>query len=307
MCCSCPDAAGSSSITYCNITCVPSYLLYKGTVRQPSGCSWHPLGCRPCFVLCRGPRARGWGRRMQEPLSHTHTHTHTHSLTRAEVIGQGGGGVVYKGFWRGLMVAVKTLVFTVLPQQPMSRRQQRAMTEAAICRTLQHPNIVVRDLSPPLCVYVCDVQARWLRLQSAGLYSTQTSWCVVCVHDSNYCPLPLRRQHTLAAVRRCTRPHVLPTNTHTRAHACMHTHVQATYGYDLQQMPHHPMYTPHQHTHTLTHTHTHTCAGYLCLRPAAAAHVPPQQVGGQRRVPEQQQWERGEPPAYQREPSVHKR
>ncbi|KAL6753218.1 kinase-like domain-containing protein [Haematococcus lacustris] len=58
------------------------------------------------------------------------------------VLGSGGSGVVYQGTWRGLTVAVKTLVFTVLPMQPMTRRQQRAMTEAAICRTLHHPNIV---------------------------------------------------------------------------------------------------------------------------------------------------------------------
>ncbi len=60
----------------------------------------------------------------------------------AGVIGQGGSGVVYQGLWRGLTVAVKTLVFTVLPMQPMSRKQHRAMTEAALCRTLQHPHIV---------------------------------------------------------------------------------------------------------------------------------------------------------------------
>lgn len=48
---------------------------------------------------------------------------------------------------RGLTVAVKTLVFTVLPHAPMSRRQHRAMTEAAICRTLQHPNIVATYVS----------------------------------------------------------------------------------------------------------------------------------------------------------------
>ena len=73
--------------------------------------------------------------------------SHICDLPRAQVyitrvIGQGGGGVVYQGSWRGLTVAVKTLVFTVLPMQPMSRRQHRAMTEAAICRTLQHVNIV---------------------------------------------------------------------------------------------------------------------------------------------------------------------
>ena len=31
------------------------------------------------------------------------------------MIGQGGGGTVYLGTWRGLTVAVKSLVFTVDP------------------------------------------------------------------------------------------------------------------------------------------------------------------------------------------------
>lgn len=46
---------------------------------------------------------------------------------------------------------MKTLVFSVLPMQPMSRLQRRAMTEAALCRTLQHPNIIATyayDLHP---------------------------------------------------------------------------------------------------------------------------------------------------------------
>ncbi len=37
------------------------------------------------------------------------------------------------------------------PLQPMSRRQHRAMNEAAICKTLQHPNIVA--------TYAYDVHA----------------------------------------------------------------------------------------------------------------------------------------------------
>ncbi|KAJ9525252.1 hypothetical protein QJQ45_020784 [Haematococcus lacustris] len=70
----------------------------------------------------------------------------------SRVIGQGGFGVVYQGTWRGLTVAVKTLVFTVLPSMPAGKRQQRAMTEAAICRTMQHPNIVA--------TYAYDLQVR---------------------------------------------------------------------------------------------------------------------------------------------------
>ncbi|KAJ9505950.1 hypothetical protein QJQ45_002740 [Haematococcus lacustris] len=83
------------------------------------------------------------------------------------VIGQGAFGVVYKGTWKGLTVAVKTLVFTALPSMPVSKRQQRAMTEAAICRTMQHPNIVA--------TYAYDLQV--LHAASGGNGTLGSSQC----------------------------------------------------------------------------------------------------------------------------------
>ncbi|KAJ9515113.1 hypothetical protein QJQ45_028913, partial [Haematococcus lacustris] len=83
------------------------------------------------------------------------------------VIGQGAFGVVYKGTWKGLTVAVKTLVFTALPSMPVSKRQQRAMTEAAICRTMQHPNIVA--------TYAYDLQV--LHAASGGSGTLGSSQC----------------------------------------------------------------------------------------------------------------------------------
>ncbi len=85
------------------------------------------------------------------------------------VIGQGSSGVVYQGVWRGLTVAVKSLVFSVLPSQPMSRRQQRAMMEAAICRTLQHPNIVA--------TYAYDLQVR---------PALRQLWAHRCFHSQHF-------------------------------------------------------------------------------------------------------------------------
>ncbi|GFH10751.1 protein kinase domain-containing protein [Haematococcus lacustris] len=71
------------------------------------------------------------------------------------------------GTWKGLTVAVKTLVFTALPSMPVSKRQQRAMTEAAICRTMQHPNIVA--------TYAYDLQV--LHAASGGNGTLGSSQC----------------------------------------------------------------------------------------------------------------------------------
>ncbi|GAX74416.1 hypothetical protein CEUSTIGMA_g1864.t1 [Chlamydomonas eustigma] len=57
-----------------------------------------------------------------------------------EVVGQGSFGVVYKGKWRALTVAIKTLLFH--DAAATQRARQRALTEAAVNQMLSHDNIV---------------------------------------------------------------------------------------------------------------------------------------------------------------------
>ena len=58
------------------------------------------------------------------------------------VIGRGGFGVVYLGTWRGLPVAVKTLVVHEALLGNEGRRRQRAVLEAAVSSALSHANVV---------------------------------------------------------------------------------------------------------------------------------------------------------------------
>ncbi|GIL61724.1 hypothetical protein Vafri_16123 [Volvox africanus] len=61
------------------------------------------------------------------------------SSHRNRVLGSGGFGVVYKGEWRGLPVAIKVVL---LQDGDSALRRERLVREVALSATLSHPNIV---------------------------------------------------------------------------------------------------------------------------------------------------------------------
>lgn len=64
------------------------------------------------------------------------------------VLGQGAGGTVYRASWRGLPVALKTVVFEVLDRDQHGlapggdMRHEQAVHETAVATSLNHPNVV---------------------------------------------------------------------------------------------------------------------------------------------------------------------
>uniref|UniRef100_A0A7S3VTP2 Protein kinase domain-containing protein n=1 Tax=Dunaliella tertiolecta TaxID=3047 RepID=A0A7S3VTP2_DUNTE len=69
---------------------------------------------------------------------------HDDSLRLEVLIGKGAWGAVYKGSWKGLTVAVKTVLFTARADEVNKAipNETRAVLEAAVCISLSHPNIV---------------------------------------------------------------------------------------------------------------------------------------------------------------------
>ncbi|KXZ48446.1 hypothetical protein GPECTOR_28g856 [Gonium pectorale] len=67
-------------------------------------------------------------------------------ITITSQLGAGAHGIVYKGEWRGLEVAVKTLLFQAFVgsggEESGNSFKEQAMLEAAIATTLFHPNVI---------------------------------------------------------------------------------------------------------------------------------------------------------------------
>jgi hypothetical protein len=102
-----------------------------------------------------------------------------------ELLGEGTYGKVYKGLWKGSIVAVKTIV---LPSamSGQEKREKMAIMEAAISSALSHPNIMqVRRLPQLFCIcfefdimQVGHVPELFAELMFCNLQCTPC--CVVC-------------------------------------------------------------------------------------------------------------------------------
>ncbi len=74
------------------------------------------------------------------------------ALIIGDLLGSGAFSTVYRGTWQGLAVAVKSVVFS-------AARKQMAMHEAALSRSISHPNVVA--------TYAYDVKPLSLEMGNA--------------------------------------------------------------------------------------------------------------------------------------------
>ncbi|KAG2432162.1 hypothetical protein HXX76_009084 [Chlamydomonas incerta] len=95
-------------------------------------------------------------------------------LTITGELGRGAQGVVYRGVWRGLDVAVKSVLFQHTEGGVQDPRAKQAVEEAAIAVSMAHPNIVA--------TYTYQLQA--LHIPTSSSYSSYSGQGVQSTNDA---------------------------------------------------------------------------------------------------------------------------
>ncbi|KXZ46839.1 hypothetical protein GPECTOR_40g573 [Gonium pectorale] len=106
---------------------------------DPDGCQESEPGLRTNEGCRKGRRVPQC---MAETIRALQAQYGDDDLEVVSVLGRGAYGVVYWGTWRGLPVAIKTLVVPGATAGPEGRARQRAVLEAAISMSMAHPNVV---------------------------------------------------------------------------------------------------------------------------------------------------------------------